>query len=106
MEELFGNQIPINIKQALPVVINRLFSAELLSQYTWTGKSDPKQTGNKKKFAFKTMTNILAIVLQIMQRIDESYDNEKMNRDITYNVLKYAYKFAKLKKEEYTGASS
>lgn len=94
MTEFYGNPNSTNTKQALFSIINKIFSAELLCQYTWTGKSDPKQKENKK-YPFKNMTKILDVVLKVMQQIDAEYTMKELSRDVTYKVLKYAYKFAK-----------
>lgn len=99
LEELFGNTIAVNTKQALSTIVNRLFSPNLLGQYTWTGKTDSKSTENRKKYAFKTMKEIFGLILHIMKHIDDNYSVEKLNRDITYNILKYAYKHNITKKK-------
>lgn len=89
----------VNTKQALSTIVNKLFSSNLLGQYTWTGKTDSKSTEKRKKYAFKKMKEILDLILHIMKRIDYNYSVEKLYRDITYSILKYAYKLTKTKNE-------
>lgn len=89
MRLIFGVTAPRNIKQAVPTIVNTLIQPEVLSKYTWTGKSSSKAV---KKNAFRSLTEILDIIFQTMRAIDDKYTLDKLSHDITYNVLKYAYK--------------
>lgn len=93
LEQIFSKSTSLNMKQALLLITNTLISPKLLSNFTWTGKSGTKS--GPKKQAFRQLNEIISLIFDIMQRFDDKYTIEKLHKDITYNVLKYAYKFQK-----------
>lgn len=78
-------------KDAVPKIMKRIFRPELLAEFTWTGKS---QKG-KKKHAFKIYDQIQETILESLIKIDKAYNIDRLQKEIKYNVLKYAYKVGK-----------
>lgn len=61
-----------------------------MSQFTMTGKSGNK---NATKEKFKKYVNVIHILWRVARAADESYTKAQFEHDLTYKVIKYAYKF-------------
>lgn len=68
-------------------IVDAFISPELLSQYTWTGKTNKK---NVKKLKFKSLVNVLRIVKRVLLAADNSYNETKFKKDMTEKIMKYA----------------
>lgn len=85
---LYGSgEIPEK-KEVARTIINKLIKPELLAGFTWTGKAK-----GTKKNAFRSYTGIIDVMFKIIHERDESFTLEKLTKIITYDILKYAYKF-------------
>lgn len=67
------------------VVIDKIFSRDVLLNFTWTGYSSK---GPKK--AFSKYENILKVFFKAIYRADNSYSMSSNQRFFQYQILKYA----------------
>lgn len=68
-------------------VVLSTISSELLSTYTWTGRS---QNSNKK--AFESKKNIINLLYTAIRAYDSSYSEADCSSDLKYKIFKYAYR--------------
>lgn len=68
-------------------VVLSTISSELLSTYTWTGRS---QNSNKK--AFESKKNIINLLYTAIRAYDTSYSKADCSSDLKYKIFKYAYR--------------
>lgn len=68
-----------------------MFSEQLLSNMTWTGKCGKKE---KKKIAFKSFEQIIQLFCNLSSAADKRFDQKDCHQVFVYKVLKYAYKKA------------
>lgn len=87
--KLHGSSGELNASKIIKSVVNAIIAPELLQKHTMTGKSDKKDV---KKLRFKIYVNVLKIVKRVLLAADTSYNEIKFRKDLTYKVMKYAYK--------------
>lgn len=68
---------------------SNLFTDELKTKMTWTGKTNIKGV---KKIALKTYKRTLRLIYKLAKAADKTINGEKI---LVYSVLKYAYRHAK-----------
>lgn len=68
---------------------NYIFTEQLLSNVTWTGKCGKK---DKKKISFKSFEQINDLICNLSNAADQKIDKNSYQQIIVYKVLKYAYK--------------
>lgn len=83
---MYENSQIRNLKHPLSTIVNALIVPKVLSQYTWTGKSN--------KLQFKSFPEIHDVLFRTMREIRSNYTWQKFKQELIYNVLKYAYKYA------------
>lgn len=65
-----------------------MFSAQLLAQFTWSGKS----TKNVRKHAIKGYKFILGVVYETILAADSTYTMNQFEDDCVKKVMKFAFK--------------
>lgn len=78
-----------NGEEVVLQICNYMFSEQLLSNMTWTGKSGQKE---KKKIAFKSFVQLIDLFYKLSNAADNTFDDKSCHRVFVYKVLKYAYK--------------
>lgn len=67
-------------------VVLATISQELLSEFTWTGKSNK---GEKK--AFNSKKAIIEMLYNVIRAYDATYTRSTCTHDLKYKIFKYAY---------------
>lgn len=70
-------------------VVDIIIAPEFLGGFTMTGKTSKK---NEKKNKIKVFTNVIELIRKVVMAADSSYNKVQFERDLTYKVMKYAYK--------------
>ncbi|XP_030765884.1 uncharacterized protein LOC115889923 [Sitophilus oryzae] len=70
-----------DVKKVTKRVLTYMFTLELLSQFTWTGR------GNKKP-AFAILTRILHLILEVQKITDQTYNAERSRLFLQHNWFK------------------
>lgn len=86
LKKIYENSQIRNLKHPLSTIVNALIVPKVLSQYTWTGKSN--------KLQFKSFSEVHDVLFRTMREINSNYTWQKFKQELVYNVLKYAYKYA------------
>lgn len=74
-----------------------LISPSFLPHVSWTGRGK----GKKRKFALNACIHLINFIVLTMNKIDKRYNNKKIEKDITYVILKRApFKYGKSKKSD------
>lgn len=66
-----------------------MFSKQLLSNMSWTGKSSQKE---KKKISFKRFDQVIELISHLSNTADKAFKKSDCQRVLVYSVLKYAYR--------------
>lgn len=82
LKKIYENSQIRNLKHPLATIVNALIVPKVLSQYTWTGKSN--------KLQFKSFTKIHDVLFQTMLEINIKYTWQKFKQELIYGVIKYA----------------
>ncbi|XP_055306816.1 uncharacterized protein LOC129571072 [Sitodiplosis mosellana] len=70
-------------------ICDYMFSEQLLSNMTWTGKCGQKE---RRKIAFKSFVQLIELFCNLGHAADNTFDKQECHRFFVYKVLKYAYK--------------
>lgn len=85
---IYGNSGNLEGSKILKKTVLSVMTTNLLSQFTWTGKTNRKDV---KKFALKDYPQILNLIYEIILAADCSYSRLKYDEDMVQRILKYAY---------------
>lgn len=83
---LSSEHADLNLKGFVLGLVERPF----LSNYTWSGKT--KKSFNVEKFAFKDLTNIAKLLIDLVKTKARDYDKTRYESHMINKVLKYAYR--------------
>lgn len=85
---IYGDgEFPEN-KEALRTITTKLIEPKVLSEFTWTGKAK-----GARKNAFKSYAGIIDVLFNMIKDKDKNFTTKKFAKIMTYDILKYAYKF-------------
>lgn len=86
--KLFGNCGELDASKILRKLAFHIFTAELLSDFTWTGKTNKRGV---RKFAIKDYKLLLSLIYETLHAADSSYTKGKFEEEFVAKVMKYAY---------------
>lgn len=85
LKKAYENSTIRNLKHPLSTM-NALIAPKVMSMYTWTGKAS--------KLAFKPFLEVQDVLFRTVREINQNYTLPKFKKELIYNVIKYAYKYA------------
>lgn len=86
LKKAYENSTIRNLKYPISTIVNALIAPKIMSMYTWTGKAN--------KLAFKPFLEIQDVLFRTVREINRNYTLPKFKKELIYNVIKYAYKYA------------
>lgn len=89
LSKINGTSGDLDGKKIIASVVYSMVTPELLSKFTMTGKTSMK---NVSKAKFKTYVNTINSMWRVINIADSMYTKAQFEHDLTYKVIKYAYK--------------
>lgn len=86
LKKAYENSTIRNLKHPLSTIVNALIAPKVMSMYTWTGKAN--------KLAFKPFLEVQNVLFRTVREINQNYSLPKLKKELIYNVIEYAYKYA------------
>lgn len=87
--KMHGNTGEMDGSKIIVSITNAIISPKLLATFTMTGKTVKKGV---KKNRLKDFVNIIGLIQMVVGSADKTYTQTKFKNDLTYKVMKNAYK--------------
>lgn len=82
---VYGTNKLRNMSIASRRLFHMLISERCHEKLSWTGKGP---SGRNQKLAFKDLTNIQRILIEVLNVADKNYTQQNLHEDIVYKILK------------------
>lgn len=89
--KMHGNTGEMDGSKIIVSITNAIISPKLLATFTMTGNNCLVKKGVKKN-RLKDFVNIIGLIQMVVGAADKMYTQTKFKNDLTYKVMKNAYK--------------